>query len=546
MTKAAEKLSVSDLCKLDDEQLRALAHVQLQAVSICLLHEFKVVIDRLNQTPQNSSVPPSSLPPWVSLTKAAAAAKSLAQNAQTGTVAKNSAAVEPTAPAESLPERDGAARSSTNTPSGKPAGKQKGAPGYGRVQKLAVTDTEHHYPSHCAHCGEVLVPDPASPIYTAWEEIDIAEKVEGQPALSVKVTRHEMHVLPCGCGHSTQAKTFVADQDPLWDKVAIGEWRLIGPLLAALIVYMAFSMRLSRARIRCFFDEILDLQLSTGVINNTILEAGRCAAPLEDELVKEVEAAQLLNIDETPWKEGGQLLWMWVFVTQYTKLFLIGHRCVEILSNLLGDTFNGIIMSDGYQAYRHFKNRLRCWAHLLRKTQGLADSADACVARVGNAMQDCLCNLMQSIYAAREAPKQAGPPMADPPKNDPISGDQKAEVEKLRVLCEQNKDHTHDKLRALAREFLNDWEVILRQVAEPYLPLTNNAAEQILRHWVIARKLSQGTRSEAGTRVVGILASVIETCRARNASPWRFLGQVIGAARIGAELPTMPIIPVGV
>ncbi len=298
MTEATEKLSVSDLCKLDAERLRALAHEQLQ---------------------------------------------------------------------------DGAARSSTNTPSGKPAGKPQGAPGYGRVQKLAVTDTAHHYPTHCAHCGHPLVPDPASPIYAAWEEIDIAEKVEERPALNLKVTRHQMHALTCTCGHSTQAKTFVAQEDPLWDKVAIGEWRLIGPRLAALIVSMAFSMRLSRARIRCFFDEILDLQLSTGVINNTIL----------------------------------------------------------------------------------------------------------------------------------------------------------------------------DKLRALVREFLNDWEAILRQVAQPYLPLTNHVAEQILRHWVIARKLSQGTRSEAGTRVVGILASVIATCRARNASPWRFLVQVIGAARIGAELPAMPVIPVG-
>jgi transposase len=175
----------------------------------------------------------------------------------------------------------------------------------------------------------------------------------------------------------------------------------------------------------------------------------------------------------------------------------------------------------------------------------LADSADAYVARVGNAMQDCLCKLMDGIYAARKTPKQAGPPMVEPPENAPISAAQKIEVEKLRVLCEQNKDHKHDKLRALAREFLNDWEVILRQVAQPNMPLTNNAAEQILRHWVIARKLSQGTRSEAGTRVVGILASVIETCRARGASPWQFLAQVIAAARIGAQLPTLPVIPGG-
>ena len=546
MTAATEKLSVSELCKFDEERLRALPHDQLQAVSICLLREFKVVIDRLNQTPKNSSIPSSSMPPWAALSNAAAAAKALMQNAEAGTMDKNSVPAEPAAPAESLPARDGAARSSSNTPSGKPAGKQKGAPGYGRVQKLAVTDTQHHYPSHCAHCAAPLVPDPASPIYTAWVEIDIAEKVDGQPALTFKVVRHEMHEVACNCGHSTKAKTFVADEDPLWDKVEIGEWRLIGPLLAALIIYMAFSMRLSRARIRCFFAEILELQLSIGVINNTILEAGRCAAPLEDELVKEVEAAELLYIDETTWKEAAQLLWMWVFVTPYTKLFLIGDRSVEILANLLGNTFKGIIMSDGYQAYRRFKNRLRCWAHLLRKTQGLADSADAHVARVGQAMQDCLCNLMASIYAAREAPKQAGPPLTRPPKTEAISADQKAEVEKLRVLCEQNQDHKHDKLRALAREFLLDWEVILRQVAQPWLPLTNNAAEQILRHWVIARKLSQGTRSETGTRIVGILASVIETCRARNASPWRFLGQVIGAARVGAGLPTLPSIPVGV
>jgi transposase len=108
-------------------------------------------------------------------------------------------------------------------------------------------------------------------------------------------------------------------------------------VLAALIIYMAFSMRLSRARIRCFFIEILELQLLIGIFNNTILDADRCAVPLEDELVKEVETATLLHITETPWKEAGQLLWMRAFVTPYSKLFVIGNRSVEILANLFGD-----------------------------------------------------------------------------------------------------------------------------------------------------------------------------------------------------------------
>jgi len=38
--------------------------------------------------------------------------------------------------------------------------------------------------------------------------------------------------------------------------------------------------------------------------------------------------------------------------------------------------------------------------------------------------------------------------------------------------------------------------------------------------WVIARRISLGTRTAQGTRAFAHLASVIETCRKRAASPW--------------------------
>jgi transposase len=46
----------------------------------------------------------------------------------------------------------------------------------------------------------------------------------------------------------------------------------------------------------------------------------------------------------------------------------------------------------------------------------------------------------------------------------------------------------------------------------------NNAAERALRHGVIWRKLSLGTASEAGTRFVERLLTVVETCRRRGES----------------------------
>ena len=104
----------------------------------------------------------------------------------------------------------------------------------------------------------------------------------------------------------------------------------------------------------------------------------------------------------------------------------------------------------------------------------------------------------------------------------------------------------HSLLRSVVREFLYDWNVILRPVAEPHLPLSNNAAEQALRHWVISRTISHGTRSEEGSRAFAFLASLIETCRRRGASAWQYLGTVIAAARKGLQLPTIPAIPANV
>jgi hypothetical protein len=89
-------------------------------------------------------------------------------------------------------------------------------------------------------------------------------------------------------------------------------------------------------------------------------------------------------------------------------------------------------------------------------------------------------------------------------------------------------------------EFLNDWDAIFRVLAHPHLPLTNNEAEQALRHWVILRRISYGTRSPQGSRAFALLASIIDTCRKRKASPWRYLAEVIDRARRGEQVPMLP------
>jgi hypothetical protein len=131
---------------------------------------------------------------------------------------------------------------------------------------------------------------------------------------------------------------------------------------------------------------------------------------------------------------------------------------------------------------------------------------------------------MKAVYPARESP-----PVGDLHRQytEPLA--------QFKALCEHYRDCPHEKTRAppLAREFLNDWDVIWSVLKYPWLPLTNNEAERALRHWVIVRRISQGTRTQEGTRVFALLASVIETCRKHGISFWHYLRDPIaGAAQI--------------
>jgi hypothetical protein len=102
----------------------------------------------------------------------------------------------------------------------------------------------------------------------------------------------------------------------------------------------------------------------------------------------------------------------------------------------------------------------------------------------------------------------------------------------------------HAKAAQLGRERRNDWEAIFQVLAHPELPLTNSVAERLLRHGVMMRRITHGTRSHQGSRALATFASVIETGRLCNASPLRYLHQVIAASRKGQALPALPPVPV--
>jgi transposase len=518
-------LTDHDLRQMDQAWLQSLAEPVARAVLVRVVDDLKEARDRLNQNSGNSSRPPGSRPPWEN--RGASAADN---DEEEETLRGDRSAVSPAAATEDVTSEaeEASPRAPVKTPSGRKPGKQVGSPGHGRTQKLLVQELVHRHPEVCAACGAPLTP--AGPAYTGWDTIDLVPLAPGEAGLKLGVTRSVLHEAGCACGHHTRAGHDQVPPDTAWEDVALGEWRLLGPRLTAVVVLLTVRYRWSRVKVKELLAELFGLQVSTGLIDHTIRETGRAVAPLEAELVAEIEQAALVHADETSWREAGQALWLWVFVTAQTVLYQIGYRTQEIVANVLSAVFQGELMTDGYCVYRAYPNRLRCWAHLMRKLVGLSESTHRRVAAIGQQLHAAFSGLQEAIYTARASEVPPGS----------LASEYAAAIETLRQTCERHRDDPHEPLRKVVREFLFDWDVILRPLSDPSLPLTNNEAERALRHYVIARRISHGTRSELGSRAYALLASVIETCRRRGAIVLDLLGSVIAAARKGLALPAFP------
>lgn len=535
------KLSSHDLKQIDEAYLRSLSNEKLLMLSLKAFSDLNECHDRLNQNSTNSSAPPSSEKPWAKADPKQHPATGseedpddqpidLDQEKEDGK--KDSHNLSGQQPTEQAQEPHSKALdsegSSPKTPAQKKKpGKQQGAQGFGRTQKLPIVNEVIHRAGCCAACGAFLDDKANFEAKTGHYVIDIVSNTTGLPGIQLTNSKHIYGDTTCHCGHITRIFPNRCEKEDGW-KVELTEWHLIGPQLVSLICCLSLRMRMSRTKIQEFLWDWLGLSLSTGTIHQCILEAGRAVAPLEEEILDTLRKEGLVFADETPWYEKGKFLWLWVFTSTLIVYYAIGSRAAEMVETVLGATFKGWLMSDGYHVYRRLFKRLRCWAHLERKAKGLSESLDKEARTFGEKTLKIIKSLQASVYRAREGPHE-----------DLMKENENLLLE-LKYLCIKHDDSTHEKTGALAREFLYDWDAIFMILNYPELPLTNNEAERMLRHWVIARRLSHGTRTQEGSMSFTLLASVIETCRKRKTKPWQYLAQVVLERRKGNAAPGLP------
>ena len=521
-----------DLQQLTPEYIGGLPPQRRDALIEKLREDLIEAQDRLNQNPSNSSRPPSSRAPWD---------RSVEKNTES--------------PAEECPEEppkecteddnstdkqngssdEGNTAGSAECPKRKP-GKQKGAKGFGRIQKLSVTQTVFHKPKCCKGCEREFDEGHQFHAKGGHYTIDLKVPEPSTVGLHVENTKHVYGSIRCECGFETSTNPHRVDSDAEW-VVEMGEWRLIGPVLLAFLVFLKTRMHLTVSKSRELLAIWLGISLSDGSINTAIREAGRAASSLEPQLLEALRASELLNVDETAWKEHKVTRWFWAAIGDGVAYYTVGPRSCETADKILAG-FTGWLMTDGYGVYRHFEKRLRCWAHLERKAKALEESWDKDAASFGAYAVKTFRTLRERIYRMREIK-----PAERSQEQSAWSQEQEAcDEDRLQLImkCLDNNTAQHEATRAFAVEILNDHKVIFQVIATPDLSLTNNRAERFLRNWVIARNMCHGSKTQEGSQAVAILASVVDTLRMRGGALWQFVAQTIGLRRSGQAAPTLP------
>ncbi len=401
-------------------------------------------------------------------------------------------------------------------PTGRQRGAQPGHPGHQRalLPPGQVDERVVHRPTACPHCQTVLPHDlPAHEV--------LRQQVWDVPPLQAHVTEHQFPTVTC-----PQCQAAVRAPRPA--EVPPGSF---GPQVVALIALLHGRFRISTREVVLLLEALWHLPISVGSVPALYQTASTALAPVYDEVQQAVQRQAVANVDETPWREQRQGRYLWVAATVIATLFWVGRRSRAALEAALGAPFGGIVGSDRYGAYAHLPPRHRqlCWAHLKRDWQFYRERAGPVGewGALGLAQIDLLFATWHRFRAGALDRAQLREEM------EPIQAER-------RRLVEQGRDELPwEKVRGFCRDLLNTWPALWTFVDVVGVEPTNNAAERALRPAVLWRKGCYGTDSDAGSRFVERILTVVTTCRQQDHHVLSFLADAVRAHWAGLPAPLL-------
>lgn len=369
-------------------------------------------------------------------------------------------------------------------------------------------------PAACPHCGDAVV---GTGDVRVQYQADI-------PPVQPHVTEFRAHV-----GRCQSCRRQVVGRDARQTSTATGAAASqVGPNALAWAAWLHTGLGVPFAKVATILRTGFGLAITPGGLVQALHRVAARSTPTYHALVAAVRRSRVVAPDETGWKVGGRLWWLWVFVTREVTVYAIQPgRGYAQAAAILGARYAGVLVRDGWAPYRKLPeaSHQTCIAHLLRRCHGLLETAQRGAARFPHAVRRVLLTAL-AIRDRRDAGTLTGHGLAV------ALGRLEARTDRLLA----GRVH-HPPNRRLLHHLQTERPALFTCLRRPDVEATNWQAEQAIRPAVVTRKVCGGNRTPHGAATQQMVASLLRTCWQQQRDPLALLGALLRSPQpIAADL----------
>ena len=317
---------------------------------------------------------------------------------------------------------------------------------------------------------------------------------------------------------------------------------ILGPRMLAMIGWLKSRAHCSYTTIATWMDDILQVpvcrgylsKLCNGLISDSLADA-------HEELKAAIPEQDTLGSDESSLKNNGKKHWIWcVTTTLFTVFHIAASRGRKVLEELIGPDYAGTVHFDYFSSNCSFAwnfdvKAQYCWAHLIRDIRFLEKHPNKKVKKWAGKLLDRTRRMFDAWHRRDEMSDQGRhrslvmhrEKFLKVVRKPPGIPEALTLTERFAVVeCEDGRRYD------MSQDYF-------RFMFVPGVQPTNNDTEQQVRHCVIDRHITQGTRSERGQRYHERMWSAIATCAKQGRGFYDFLYDSIRAHLEGKTGPSL-------
>jgi transposase len=307
---------------------------------------------------------------------------------------------------------------------------------------------------------------------------------------------------------------------------------LVGPRLSAAIAFQKAACHMSYTTIHNFWQDIAGLHLCRGLLVKVVQKVSHAIRRPYEDLRDALAWQDRLGIDESGHKDAGRRHWTWCFrAPRFTVFHIDPSRGSEVLRTVLGETFGGVIGCDYFSAYHKYMADSGatvqfCMAHLIRDIRFLTEQSNASLVRWSEKLLGWLRKLFHTLHRRYQG--------------TPEEFARRMNVIRQGFLKQVRHPPSLREALTLAARFRGRAaEHYFTFLTEPAVEPTNNLTEQAIRHVVIDRRVTQGTRGDDGMRWGERAWTVLATCAQQGRRTFQFLHDALLAHFTAQAAPSL-------